>query len=142
MKTALKKAPVKRQDVSSMQQSAMPQHSGEATGLGQLFEDSLKDIYWAEKALTQALSKMIKQATSKKLVTAITDHLAVQRYSLKQLHSTGFGKGKNRIKFQPDFNLKSAPFQHKVYTFLKVLNFMLNLSPLEAVCSRPHFLPK
>ena len=33
---------------------------GAAQGLRDLFEDELKDIYWAEKALTKALPKMIK----------------------------------------------------------------------------------
>jgi|SRR6478735_160816 len=43
--------------------------------LKKLFEDQLKDIYWAEKTLTKALPKMAKNATSKELVTAITNHL-------------------------------------------------------------------
>ena len=41
----------------------------------ELFEDSLKDIYWAEKALTKALPKMMKKATSPELAKAISDHL-------------------------------------------------------------------
>jgi ferritin-like metal-binding protein YciE len=48
-----------------------------AEGLRELFVDSLKDIYWAEKALTKALPKMAKNATSENLITAINDHLAV-----------------------------------------------------------------
>lgn len=40
-----------------------------------LFEDELKDIYWAEKALTKALPKMAKKATSPELVEAIESHL-------------------------------------------------------------------
>jgi ferritin-like metal-binding protein YciE len=47
-----------------------------ATQLGKLFEDELKDIYWAEKALTKALPKMIKKATSEELIEALEDHLA------------------------------------------------------------------
>lgn len=46
-----------------------------AEGLRDLFVDGLKDIYWAEKALTKALPKMAKNATSAELVTAIKDHL-------------------------------------------------------------------
>jgi len=38
--------------------------------LAELFEDGLKDIYWAEKALTKALSKMEKNATD---LTALAD---------------------------------------------------------------------
>jgi ferritin-like metal-binding protein YciE len=41
-----------------------------------LFEDELKDIYWAEKALTKALPKMIKNATSSELSEALQSHLA------------------------------------------------------------------
>ncbi len=50
-----------------------------AEDLRALFEDMLKDIYWAEKALTKALPKMIKNATSEELVTALTDHLEVTK---------------------------------------------------------------
>ncbi len=52
------------------------QSNGKSSQLRELFEDGLKDIYWAEKALTKAIPKMIKNATSKKLVDALTSHLA------------------------------------------------------------------
>lgn len=45
------------------------------TQLEKLFTDSLKDIYWAEKALTKALPKMQKAATTPELQTAIEEHL-------------------------------------------------------------------
>jgi ferritin-like metal-binding protein YciE len=48
----------------------------QASQLMKLFEDSLKDIYWAEKALTKALPKMIKNATSAELVEALENHLS------------------------------------------------------------------
>ncbi|MEI9918393.1 MAG: ferritin-like domain-containing protein [Bacteroidota bacterium] len=43
--------------------------------LHKLFEDELKDIYWAEKALTKAIPKMIKKATSEELIEALENHL-------------------------------------------------------------------
>jgi ferritin-like metal-binding protein YciE len=43
--------------------------------LKELFLDSLRDIYWAENHLVKALPKMIQSATSKKLSSAIKDHL-------------------------------------------------------------------
>jgi len=49
--------------------------SGVAQGLRDLFVNELKDIYWAEKELTKAIPKMIKNATSEELVEALTDHL-------------------------------------------------------------------
>jgi ferritin-like metal-binding protein YciE len=43
--------------------------------LGKLFEEGLKDIYWAEKALTKGIPKMIENATSEELVNALETHL-------------------------------------------------------------------
>lgn len=43
--------------------------------LGKLFEDELRDIYWAEKALAKALPKMVKKASSEELVEALENHL-------------------------------------------------------------------
>ncbi len=43
--------------------------------LMKLFEEELKDIYWAEKALVKALPKMAKQAESDELRTALENHL-------------------------------------------------------------------
>ena len=56
-----------------------------AEGLRELFEDSLKDIYWAEKALTKALPKMAKNATSENLKSAIEDHLNVTQEQVARL---------------------------------------------------------
>jgi ferritin-like metal-binding protein YciE len=46
-----------------------------AKDLKDFFEDGLKDIYWAEKALTKALPKMAKNATSSQLIHAFEHHL-------------------------------------------------------------------
>jgi ferritin-like metal-binding protein YciE len=53
----------------------VPAKKDAAKQLEDLFEDSLKDIYWAEKALTKALPRMAKNATSPELKNAIADHL-------------------------------------------------------------------
>jgi ferritin-like metal-binding protein YciE len=45
------------------------------TKLGKLFEEELRDIYWAEKALTKAIPKMIKNASSTDLIAALETHL-------------------------------------------------------------------
>ena len=47
--------------------------------LEEYFMDALKDIYGAEKALTKALPKMAKAATSKELKNAFLQHLEVTR---------------------------------------------------------------
>ncbi|KAF2518695.1 ferritin-like domain-containing protein [Flavobacterium salilacus subsp. salilacus] len=48
--------------------------SSAAEGLKELYIDSLKDIYWAEKALLKTLPTIAKNATTKSLVKAINDH--------------------------------------------------------------------
>jgi ferritin-like metal-binding protein YciE len=59
--------------------------SSAAEGLRELFVDSLKDIYWAEKALTKALPKMAKNATSEDLIKTINDHLTVTEEQVSRL---------------------------------------------------------
>ena len=56
-----------------------------AEGLRALFVNSLKDIYWAEKALTKALPKMAKNATNENLIMAINDHLSVTEGQVMRL---------------------------------------------------------
>ncbi|MDF2455310.1 MAG: hypothetical protein K0R51_1303 [Cytophagaceae bacterium] len=56
--------------------TATQEYGIEESKLLKLFEEELKDIYWAEKALTKALPKMAKNATSPELVDAIETHLA------------------------------------------------------------------
>ena len=61
---------------------------GAAEGNSQLekfFTDSLKDIYWAEKALTKALPKMQKAATTEELKSAIEEHLAQTKEQVTRL---------------------------------------------------------
>jgi ferritin-like metal-binding protein YciE len=73
-KTATRTATVKSPSGTGR---AVKAKSSAAEGLRELFVDSLKDIYWAEKALVKALPKMAKNATTPNLVTALNDHLAV-----------------------------------------------------------------
>jgi ferritin-like metal-binding protein YciE len=53
--------------------------------LRDLFIDELKDIYWAENALTKALPKMIKNATSSELSEALNGHLEVTKEQVTRL---------------------------------------------------------
>lgn len=66
-----KTAPAKKRKKATGSQGAAEGN----TQLEKLFHDSLKDIYWAEKALTKALPKMKKNATTEQLQTAIEEHL-------------------------------------------------------------------
>jgi ferritin-like metal-binding protein YciE len=53
--------------------------------LHEFFMDSLKDIYWAEKALTKALPKMSKNATSDELKKAFDEHLQITKGQVERL---------------------------------------------------------
>ena len=75
------------QQENMVKRTTRPVNTNEATGLRDLFEDGLKDIYWAEKALTKAMPKMIENASSPELIAALTDHLAVTEEHVHRLES-------------------------------------------------------
>lgn len=56
--------------------------------------DGLKDIYWAEKALTKALPKMAKAATSQELKRAFEQHLEVTKKHVERLEKVFQQMGK------------------------------------------------
>jgi len=56
----------------------------QSSQLMKLFEEELKDIYWAEKALTKAIPKMVKNATSEDLIEALENHLAETEEHVKR----------------------------------------------------------
>jgi ferritin-like metal-binding protein YciE len=49
------------------------------------FQHTLKDVYYAENALTKALPKVAKAVSNKALKTAIEDHLAETKQQVKTL---------------------------------------------------------
>jgi ferritin-like metal-binding protein YciE len=57
----------------------------QASQLMKLFEEELKDIYWAEKALTKAIPKMVNNATSEELIEALNNHLEETVEQVKRL---------------------------------------------------------
>ena len=78
MKSTAKKTstPAKKTSANSAKHSGNKKsNSSVAHGLTDLFEDMLKDIYWAEKTLVKNLPKMAKKATSDDLVKALESHL-------------------------------------------------------------------
>lgn len=63
--------------------------------LQKLFEEELKDIYWAEKALVKALPKMIKKATSPDLVEALESHLGETEEQVRRVEQVFSSIGKD-----------------------------------------------
>jgi len=86
-KKAATKTPVKKAGKA-------PAKKGAAKKLEDLFEDSLKDIYWAEKALVKALPKMHKNATDPKLKAAIEKHYNETKVHVKRLEECFASLGK------------------------------------------------
>lgn len=68
-----------------------------AEGLRELYIDSLKDIYWAEKALLKALPKMAKNATTESLIMAIDNHTAVTEEQIARLEKIFELAGKKAV---------------------------------------------
>lgn len=62
--------------------------------LADLFEHTLKDIYFAETALTKALPKVSKAAKSAELKKAVEDHLAETKDQIAKLKKVFDSLGK------------------------------------------------
>lgn len=60
----------------------------------QVFEDELKDIYWAENAFVKALPLMIENAPSSKLIDDLTSHLAETKIQVARLENVFLSFGK------------------------------------------------
>jgi ferritin-like metal-binding protein YciE len=85
-KTANRPAAKKSKGRTTSKEVTSPQKaSKDGSMLEQFFINSLKDIYWAEKALTKALPKMVKNATSKELKNAFNNHLEQTRKQIERL---------------------------------------------------------
>lgn len=78
----------------------VPAKRDAAEELQSLFEDVLKDIYWAEKELAKSLPKMQKNATSPKLKEAIGMHLEETKNHVSRLEGvfTSIGVKAKAIK--------------------------------------------
>lgn len=53
--------------------------------LKEMFEETLKDVYFAENAIIKALPKMADKAQSEDLKQAFTDHLEETKGQVKRL---------------------------------------------------------
>lgn len=71
--------------VESNSKRAVKAKSGAAENLRSLFEDQIKDIYWAEKALTKAIPELIENATSEDLIEALSAHLSETQQQVLRL---------------------------------------------------------
>lgn len=91
MKTTAKTSTKKKSNTaskasaSSSAKGKVKTKSTAAEGLKELYIDSLKDIYWAEKALLKALPKMAKNSSSKTLINALDKHTTETQEQVSRL---------------------------------------------------------
>src|SRR5690606_16143331 len=78
-------------------QTAVAEYGIEESKLMKLFEDELKDIYWAEKALLKAIPKMVKNATSDELVEALESHLEETEQQVQKVEQVFAAIGKKPV---------------------------------------------
>lgn len=71
--------------VATSRQTSGTSPEVETLPLMDLFEHALKDMLWAEKALTKAIPKMIKNAQDDSLQSALEDHLLVTENQVSKL---------------------------------------------------------
>jgi ferritin-like metal-binding protein YciE len=53
----------------------MKNRSQNEEGLRQLLEDQLKDIYWAEKAITKSMPELVEKVNSQELIDELSEHM-------------------------------------------------------------------
>lgn len=75
------------QSMAQKTKSTNKKSTMKSSQLMELFEDGLKDIYFAEKALLKAIPTMIDNATSEELIDALTNHLAETENQVLRLES-------------------------------------------------------
>jgi len=71
--------------------------SGNKEDLSKVFEDTLKDIYWAEKHLTKALPRMSKAAYDENLKAAFDEHLQQTEEQVERLDMVFEQLGKKAV---------------------------------------------
>jgi ferritin-like metal-binding protein YciE len=79
------KAKVQEKKISTVKKAPNSKSSKET--LEDIFEDMLKDIYWAEKHLLKALPKMAKAAYNNELKTAFETHLEETHLQIERLEN-------------------------------------------------------
>ncbi len=78
-------------DTHATTKKKMP--SSHTENLLRLYEDDLKDIYWAEKHLLKVLPKMAKASSSEELKQALDDHLAQTEHHVTRLEKVFAASG-------------------------------------------------
>ncbi len=85
MKKSSEKSASNGTEKKATSMAKIAQGSKHAEDLGVIFEDLLKDIYWAEKHLTKALPKLAKAALGENLKAGFEKHLEETKIQVTRL---------------------------------------------------------
>ncbi len=80
-----------------MKKNVKPVSEKDSPALEELFIDSLKDIYWAEKHLAKALPKLAKAGTSEELKAAFEQHTAETEVHVQRIEQVFELMGKKAV---------------------------------------------
>jgi ferritin-like metal-binding protein YciE len=84
-KTTTKTSTPKTTAVKTVKAEKVPAKKDAAKDLADLFEDGLKDLYWAEKNLLKNMPKMHKNASSAELKKSLEDHMKETENQIKRI---------------------------------------------------------
>ena len=84
-KTTTKTSTPKINAVKTVKAEKVPAKKDAAKDLADLFEDGLKDLYWAEKNLLKNMPKMHKNASSAELKKSLEDHMKETENQIKRI---------------------------------------------------------
>jgi ferritin-like metal-binding protein YciE len=72
---------------TTQKKGSMSTKSGEKVSkqMQSLFEDQLKDIYWAEKELTRFMPELVKEVTSEELIDVLEEHMELTKKQVTRL---------------------------------------------------------
>ena len=84
-KTTTKTSTPKTNAVKTVKAEKVPAKKDAAKDLADLFEDGLKDLYWAEKNLLKNMPKMHKNASSPELKKSLEDHMKETENQIKRI---------------------------------------------------------
>lgn len=59
----------------------------ESNKIHELFENQLRDLYWAEKELSRFMPELVKNVTSEELISTLEEHMEITEKQIKRLEN-------------------------------------------------------
>ena len=114
-KTTTKTSTPKTTAVKTVKAEKVHAKKDAAKDLADLFEDGLKDLYWAEKNLLKNMPKMHKNASSAELKKSLEDHMKETENQIKRIEDCFKELGKKPQRYS------SASFLFFCFFFIAII---------------------